>query len=191
MYYNVHRWYLYGTGRYGRVDPLRSQGDLHPYAYAASNPLLLVDPLGEKSRTCCTPIVRGGPLSIFKHCFIETIDDKSMKRTTRALHSVKRKGCKFEDDLFDTRAVSDTRTECGPWNKACGTDECVAQEFRDYPNPSDYQLIRGPNSNSFASTVSDACGLAPPDVAGTLQTPGWGKEGRPAKDRGFACPPGR
>ena len=69
VYYNVHRWYQYGTGRYGRVDPLRSQGDLHPYAYAASNPLLLVDPLGEKSRVCCRKIPVVGVLG-FRHCYV-------------------------------------------------------------------------------------------------------------------------
>lgn len=61
-----------------------------------------------------------------------------------------------------------------------------------YPNPSDYQLIRGPNSNSFARTLADACGLTPPSIAGEPnQNPGWHREGRPAKNRNFKCPPQR
>ena len=45
LYYNVHRYYLPGTGRYTRPDPWRSV--LHnAYLYADSNPLTSIDPLG-------------------------------------------------------------------------------------------------------------------------------------------------
>ena len=47
IYYNVHRWYGPGTGRYGRSDPLglvRSRRDLFGYASAA--PTTGVDKLG-------------------------------------------------------------------------------------------------------------------------------------------------
>jgi RHS repeat-associated protein len=48
LYYNVHRWYGWGTGRYGRVDPLIQEGDLDldVYVYAANSPVRLTDPLG-------------------------------------------------------------------------------------------------------------------------------------------------
>jgi len=71
-----HRWYQPGMGSYTRPDPLGLSGDVHPYLYAQANPLALIDPFGEKSRTCCTPITGGGPLAAFKHCFIETVDDE-------------------------------------------------------------------------------------------------------------------
>jgi RHS repeat-associated protein len=56
LFYNVHRWYEGGTGRYTRADPL---GAIRPgraalftanhlYAYAASSPTFFVDPLGLK-----------------------------------------------------------------------------------------------------------------------------------------------
>jgi RHS repeat-associated protein len=47
IYYNVHRWYEYGTGRYGRADPTGYEGSpLNWYLYAEANPLLHIDPLG-------------------------------------------------------------------------------------------------------------------------------------------------
>ncbi|MEM7052709.1 MAG: RHS repeat-associated core domain-containing protein, partial [Acidobacteriota bacterium] len=192
VYYNVHRWVAFGTGRFTRTDPLGVAGDPNPYASARSNPLAFLDPLGEKSRVCCTPIVLGGPAAVFKHCFIQTQSEPGEGRTgqnrTFGLQRVKGKGCKFENDWFDKGGIRDTRTECGEWSEGCDLDECVEREFGNYPNPSDYQLIRGPNSNSFASTVATACGLSPPLVAGTAQTPGWGKTGRPTKNKRFQCP---
>jgi RHS repeat-associated protein len=46
LFYNVHRWYESGTGRYTRPDPLGRRGDLHPYAYVRSNPLTGKVPFG-------------------------------------------------------------------------------------------------------------------------------------------------
>ncbi len=49
LYYNVHRWYEYGTGRYGRVDPAfaaTERGVQHPFSYSEGNSVLRVDPLG-------------------------------------------------------------------------------------------------------------------------------------------------
>jgi RHS repeat-associated protein len=54
-YYNVHRWYEGGTGRYLQADPMgldaRRRAVLfgmpptHPYAYTEGNPLTRLDPL--------------------------------------------------------------------------------------------------------------------------------------------------
>ena len=44
LYYNLHRWLEYGTGRYGRVDPLEASHN--DYGYVDARPLLLTDPLG-------------------------------------------------------------------------------------------------------------------------------------------------
>lgn len=51
LYYNVHRWYENGTGRYTRTDPIgiaRLVGatNLWPYVYADGNPIQFADPLG-------------------------------------------------------------------------------------------------------------------------------------------------
>jgi hypothetical protein len=154
-----------------------------------ANPLSFIDPLGEKSRVCCTPITEGeGFLSRFNHCFIEVENDTTKASTTYSLHRVAGKGCKYENDNFDVQRVGDDSTECGPWSEDCRTDQCVVEEYNKYPNPSDYQLIRGPNSNAFSRTITDACGLTAPPIAGTNATPGWEKQGRSAKDKRFRCP---
>jgi RHS repeat-associated protein len=54
-YYNVHRWYGVGTGRYGRPDPLRQHGDPHLYIYGRANPTFFADPLGLKVLLCERP----------------------------------------------------------------------------------------------------------------------------------------
>jgi len=49
MLFNVNRWLAISTGSYTRPDPLgilRPTRLAHPYSYAASNPLLMVDRLG-------------------------------------------------------------------------------------------------------------------------------------------------
>jgi len=105
----------------------------------------------------------------------------------------KGKGCKYRNDrLFDLPRVDDPRTQCGPWNDECKTGQCLQQAFESYPDFSDYQLLRGPNSNSFARTLTESCGLTPPSLVGSSwQAPGWNKQGRPAKNRKFRCPPER
>ncbi len=46
LYYNVHRWYEPGTGRYGRVDPLGFRQGTEPFLYSRNNPVVWADPLG-------------------------------------------------------------------------------------------------------------------------------------------------
>jgi RHS repeat-associated protein len=61
IYYNVHRWYEAGTGRYTRPDPVTNLGgvhpirfDSHPYRYADANPFQIVDRLGLYGSSDCT-----------------------------------------------------------------------------------------------------------------------------------------
>ena len=49
FYYNVHRWYEPGTGRYGRVDPLGLRGEMFLYDYSRANPSRWVDRHGLES----------------------------------------------------------------------------------------------------------------------------------------------
>ena len=194
--YNVHRWYQNGTGRYSRADPLGLAGDAHPYNYANASPIVLVDPSGEKSRVCCTPIA-GGLLAFFRHCFIQVQDDPSGTSTTYSLHGMGTEhrawggplGCTFVNDSFDRDALSGPSLGCGDWNTDCAADACVKDEFRDYPRASNYSIF-GTNSNTFAGTVSRACKLGGPPLAGTVRTPGWLRQPATAA-AGKTCPPRR
>jgi uncharacterized protein RhaS with RHS repeats len=58
VYYNVHRWYEHGVGRYGRVDPLGlGAGLANTFLYTAANPVVALDPQGLKT---CVAFVVGG-----------------------------------------------------------------------------------------------------------------------------------
>ncbi len=46
LYYNVHRWYEGGTGRYTRPDPLGLGGGWNLFLYAGASPTSYIDPLG-------------------------------------------------------------------------------------------------------------------------------------------------
>ncbi|WP_168454847.1 RHS repeat-associated core domain-containing protein [Sphingopyxis microcysteis] len=46
LYYNYYRDYDPTLGRYVQADPIGLGGDVNPYAYAAANPLVGIDPLG-------------------------------------------------------------------------------------------------------------------------------------------------
>ena len=46
LWYNRHRDYDPGTGRYVQADPIGLAGDANPYGYAKANPLRFIDPSG-------------------------------------------------------------------------------------------------------------------------------------------------
>lgn len=46
LYYNHNRYYNPELGRYMEVDPIGLEGGLNPYAYAGSDPVNKVDPMG-------------------------------------------------------------------------------------------------------------------------------------------------
>ena len=59
LYYNVHRWYEFGTGRYSRPDPLFfTLQDINPYGYVGGNSLVNIDPLGLQTYHCTRPLGR-------------------------------------------------------------------------------------------------------------------------------------
>ena len=180
MYYNVHRWYLDGVGAYGRPDPLASprRAPVEPFAssleliygYARMSPLLRVDSLGLRSRVCCRKI----PSVPASHCFIQT--EQRGKSTTCGLH-----GGRFSPDeepgvgrIRRGRGFDDPdESQCGEWNNACEADRCVVRAASDYANPSKYNAVVGPNSNTFAGIVARKCGLTRPERAGW--TRGWNR----------------
>jgi len=58
IYYNVHRWYEAGTGRYARPDPLPLKPAPLPYVHTASRPTFFTDTLG------LAPIHNGSPYPV-------------------------------------------------------------------------------------------------------------------------------
>jgi RHS repeat-associated protein len=53
LYYNVHRYYMPGTGRYTSPDPLGLRSGTHLYDYVFNNPLGYSDPLGLRPAEAC------------------------------------------------------------------------------------------------------------------------------------------
>jgi len=69
IYYNWHRWYIPGIGRYNRADPVNIDGTLtkiylltfhgspsvidHFYLYSSNNPILFIDPEGLDRYNIC------------------------------------------------------------------------------------------------------------------------------------------
>ena len=79
VFYNLHRWYQPGTGRYTRPDPLGVdpiatglEGNPNLYAYAASNPVFLIDPKGLEVYVCSRKgfITRMTPRGLGNHSYI-------------------------------------------------------------------------------------------------------------------------
>ncbi|MCH9648165.1 MAG: hypothetical protein K0U98_08000 [Deltaproteobacteria bacterium] len=200
IYYNVHRWYAPGSGRYSKVDPLGLEGDINPFAYAASNGIVFSDPLGLKARLCCKSIGQGRGrsgflgtiaefvLKIGSHCYVEK--EEGGKRTTWGLHHVRGGYLTFGDGRVRRNAPFDfagDAGECGEWNESCAVDQCVDRTARSYPGGTNgvslYNFLTGPNSNTFARNQSDKCNLSPPPVAGSWRTPGWNSPPTSARRR--------
>jgi RHS repeat-associated protein len=64
LFYNVHRWYEAGTGRYTRPDPLISlSGWDRSYAYVRDNPLRFLDSFGLQTQGMGGPYHPGRPIA--------------------------------------------------------------------------------------------------------------------------------
>ncbi|MFN7960549.1 MAG: RHS repeat-associated core domain-containing protein [Thermoanaerobaculia bacterium] len=85
-FYNVHRWYESGAGRYGEVDPARVPSARPAFLYVAGNPSAARDPLGLFSlKENCGPICSRVPT------FSECERNPSAMCALRAINGIRRR----------------------------------------------------------------------------------------------------
>ena len=115
------------------------------------------------------------------HCYVK-LRASPVGSTLRSwsllkIGSVARTGVDLSDDL-EYSGIE----ECGP--SRCYSEEvlgCLDRETavypeRFYPDAAGLTLLKknsGPNSNTFARTVSSRCGVPAPVFANELTAPGW------------------
>jgi RHS repeat-associated protein len=173
-HYNYRRDYDPTIGRYVESDPIGLRAGINTYTYVGGSPLRRIDPLGLKARVCCRKI--DATLGVASHCFIDTSFGQFGLHgdldPAPAGSGVQGQGRIRNDASFNDPQFSD----CGGWNEDCGTDDCVRKAMGNYPDPSAYNAVSGPNSNTFAGTVARSCKLRKP--VGPW-APGWDSTPRP------------
>jgi len=174
LHYNYFRDYEPATGRYVESDPIGLGGGISTYGYANASPGLFVDPLGLDAQVCCTGVALVG-----NHCFINI--STNGRSTTYGLQGPAPwgnspvPGC---GTIFINHGFDDVEnSKCGPMNSEPEVDECVVGAALQYENPTPYRAVRGPNSNTFASTVAGRCNLKKPFTF--RPDPGWGQSPAP------------
>ena len=150
---NVHRWLEPGTGRYTRPDPLglNNLRD-HVYLYAQGNPLLFVDPLGLAAKLCCRLLNNfiAGTIAGKQHCYVVADDG-----TVYGLYPEEVAGKTLGvPRTYDPRDAGGSCKEC-PCDDNAQQNQCLEQQFQSYPIGTYKRL--GPNSNTFAGSLTEAC----------------------------------
>lgn len=94
------------------------------------------------------------------------------------------------DNSPDPCGKKPTCLECVPLPGVTDVRRCLRDAFTAYAHPSEYKLLRGPNSNTFTGTLARSCcaGMVPkPAALGTC--PGWDHPAAAVRG-GEPCPPG-
>lgn len=163
-YYNVHRWYETGSGRYTRTDQLGViDGDINPYSYALSDPVMATDLLGLVAKVCCRLLnsIVAGTIGRQRHCYVRA-DDGTIYGLYPEERDGKRLGVPRPNDRRDKGG------QCKNCPCASGGTSSQNQCFRDAHNNypiGEYKTL-GPNSNTYAGTLARKCckGGVPDDL---------------------------
>ena len=116
MYYNVHRWYQYGTGRYGRVDPLR-------FLVAPAELSLAVSGVATSYS-----YVRGQTLYSTDSLGLEETNDDRLRCILNPRQCYRVNDCKQEaTDAERRKSGSNTRNSPGDASRHCYWSCCIAK----------------------------------------------------------------
>jgi RHS repeat-associated protein len=182
LYYNLHRWYDAGIGRYTQVDPLGLAEDVSLYRYAGSRPTYFVDITGLSVRVCCNkipPLVamsRMVGIPAPRHCFFDFGGTNNLALHNAAEHAESiRSGVELAPfgvvEYGNSFDIPESEAQCGPWADGC-VEQCVHEAAADYPYISLYLGVTS-NSNTFVGTVERACPVKPPPSLEVLNAPGY------------------
>jgi RHS repeat-associated protein len=143
VYYNVHRWYQPGMGRYTKPDPLGLAGGMASYGYADLNPLVKIDPTGEQWREGHIPSPEE----------IEEMIERSCARQAfyRNYRAMREANWKKSDHYFHCKANCEA-TRCG------GRGPEVACEMSDLREAFDELFKEDPPSSAAADQAANLFG---------------------------------
>jgi hypothetical protein len=178
-YYNLHRWYTPGVGRYSRPDPLGLDGGRNLFSYAASNPLTMLDPLGLKVELYCHPVGAGGGDGLrraagragFGHCFVRVVCDcpdydLRLEVTGRDEETGLGVIPANPPNFATGHNASIVPFSPSDWTSDdCSTENCIRQKYQElrdtgfrYGTPP-LGWLTGPNSNTFSQELLRSCGI--------------------------------
>lgn len=208
MYHYKARIYSPTLGRFLQTDPIGYEDQVNLYAYAANDPINLIDPTGQDSELVCRRVYAVG-----NHCFIIITDEKG-KVTDRFSYGPEKNNAFYQDKgrLVETEGDPDSPTNKADAETASSgkdltlrinlnelglADEDVRQSGRrtdrelgtvDKPGtkPRNYDLT-DTSSNTGVAMVIDG---AKPGTSGRIDlptgyTPGWPNSGAPRPNPSF------